>query len=279
MSRGDRRAVARGELVDRVLGLLDVRPAGADHEDHARTVAGADRDVVGPGRAVQVVPLAHAALLALDDGDALAAEHEEALLGGLGVVAAVGLAGHEHVRPDAELRERGVARAEVAPDAEVAIALPARLGEVEDEPALALDDLPGLGLLERGLRDRVHASRPRRRRRPSPPPPPESRRRRPSRRRPRSRRRCRSRPPRCSLPALASCPAPPCVGRRHVALGRDGGRAGGRGHRVEGPVVVEAGRRAVAVGGALAAQEVEKSHAGWISGRPTWRSPRRATPG
>ena len=101
----DRGAVAGGELVDRVLGLLDVRPARADHEDHARTVAGADRDVVGPGRAVQVVPLAHAALLALDDRDALAAEDEEALLGGFGVVAPVGLARHEHVRADPELRE------------------------------------------------------------------------------------------------------------------------------------------------------------------------------
>ena len=133
--------------------VVDVRARVADHEDHAGPVAGADGDVVGPGRAVQVVPLAHAALLALDDREAFARQDEEALLGALGVVAAVGLARHQHVGPDPELREAGVRGAEVAPDAQVGIALPARLGEVEDEPAVALDDLAGLGVLERGLRD------------------------------------------------------------------------------------------------------------------------------
>jgi hypothetical protein len=52
--------------------------------------------------------------------------------------------------------ERRVVGAEVAPDAEVLIALPARLGEVEDEPALARDDLAGLGVGDRGLGDGIH---------------------------------------------------------------------------------------------------------------------------
>jgi hypothetical protein len=42
---------------------------------------------------VQVVPPAHRSFFVLDDGDALSAQHDEAFLGGFGVVVAVGLAG------------------------------------------------------------------------------------------------------------------------------------------------------------------------------------------
>jgi hypothetical protein len=54
--------------------------AGADHQDRARLIAGADRDVPGSRRAVQVVPGAQPPLLALDDGDALSAQDQKALL-------------------------------------------------------------------------------------------------------------------------------------------------------------------------------------------------------
>jgi 6,7-dimethyl-8-ribityllumazine synthase len=63
-------------------------PAGVDHEHGARAVAGADEDVLDAHGAVEV-PLAHRALLAFDDRDALAVEDEEVLLHRLGVVAAV----------------------------------------------------------------------------------------------------------------------------------------------------------------------------------------------
>src|SRR4029453_11923131 len=76
---GRGRAVAGSELVDRIVDRT-VRSPRADHEDHARAIAGADRDVVRAGRAVQVVPLMHLPLFALDDHDALAGEDEEALL-------------------------------------------------------------------------------------------------------------------------------------------------------------------------------------------------------
>src|SRR5919107_5135181 len=73
----DRRAVSGGDLVDRVVDR-PIRGAGAAHEDRAGPVAGADGDVVSPRRAMEVVPLAKAALLAFDDRDALAREDEEA---------------------------------------------------------------------------------------------------------------------------------------------------------------------------------------------------------
>jgi len=83
-----------------------LRRARADHQDRARAIAGADRDMRGPRRAVQVIPLAHAALLALDDGQALPGEHEEALLLALAVVAAGGLARVEDVDADPQHRGR-----------------------------------------------------------------------------------------------------------------------------------------------------------------------------
>ena len=66
---------------------------------------GADERVRRPGRAVQEVPLAQRALLLLDDRDALAREHEEALLHALGVVQRRALARLEHVHVDAEVLE------------------------------------------------------------------------------------------------------------------------------------------------------------------------------
>jgi len=69
---------------------------------------------------VEVVPPAHPPFLVLDDGDALAAQDEEAFLRGFGVVVAVRLAGPEYVDVDADARRRriGVRGVEPAPDAE-----------------------------------------------------------------------------------------------------------------------------------------------------------------
>src|SRR5881398_2267739 len=107
------RAVLRGELGHRIDDLPLLRPP-TDHEDHARPVAGADEDVLGPGRAVEEVPRAQDAFLPLDQQAALARENEEVLLLRLAVVEAVRLAGLEHVQPDAELRKGGVPRLERA---------------------------------------------------------------------------------------------------------------------------------------------------------------------
>ena len=68
-------------VVDRRRRACARRPSGS-----RRAVARADQRVRRPGRAVQVVPGAQRALLLLDDGDALAREHEEALLHVFGVV-------------------------------------------------------------------------------------------------------------------------------------------------------------------------------------------------
>ena len=79
--------MAEGGLGARVDDAL-LRPAlaGADHEDHARAVAGADEDVLGAGRAVHEVPRLQRPLLTLDQEEALAGEDEEVLLVGLAVV-------------------------------------------------------------------------------------------------------------------------------------------------------------------------------------------------
>src|SRR5207247_911513 len=96
-------AAADRELVPNVNRVLP--QPGTGHEDHARSVAGADEAVLGPRRAVQEVPLLQEALLALDDRGALAREDEEVLLVHLAVIAPSGLAGLEHPNRVAELRE------------------------------------------------------------------------------------------------------------------------------------------------------------------------------
>jgi hypothetical protein len=100
---GDARAISSRDLVSDPFDL----PGGigaAEHQDRARFLAGTDRDVGGSWRRVQVVPLSHPPLLALHDGDALAAEHEESLLRCLHVVIAVGFVGLQHVDVDRNAR-------------------------------------------------------------------------------------------------------------------------------------------------------------------------------
>src|SRR4051794_21806292 len=100
----DARAVAQRDLRARVEDLL-LDEARAGHEDQARAVAGADDDVVGPGRAVEEIPGLERPLLALDDRERLAGEHEEVLLVRLVVVHATALAGLENGERVAELSE------------------------------------------------------------------------------------------------------------------------------------------------------------------------------
>ena len=79
--------------------------APAGHEDHARAVARADEDVLGPARAMHEVPRLQPPLLALDEQQALAREHEEVLLVVLAVVHAARLPGLQHGQRVADLRE------------------------------------------------------------------------------------------------------------------------------------------------------------------------------
>ena len=93
-------------------------------------------------------------LFALDQQQRFAGEHEEVLLVRLPVVHAHRLAGREDVEPEAHLLElrRPLERRRNAAARPVA---PAGVAGVEDEPALARGDEPGVGLLERGFRDHV----------------------------------------------------------------------------------------------------------------------------
>ena len=88
-----------GELRDRVEDRAS-RSASPGHEDDAGAVTRADDDVLGSGRAVEEVPRAERALLALDEQQALAGENEEVLLGLLFVVEAVRLTRLEHGQTD-----------------------------------------------------------------------------------------------------------------------------------------------------------------------------------
>ena len=105
----------------------------ADGQDDAGPVPGAHDHVVRPGRAVHEVPARERALLALDDQQRLADEHEEVLLVGLPVVHRHRLAGLEHDQVDADLQE--VRLAFEAAAAPVPRGDPARLAGVQDEPA------------------------------------------------------------------------------------------------------------------------------------------------
>ena len=120
-----------------------------------------------PGRAVEVVPLAQGVLLPVDHREALAGEDEEPLLGLLGVVEAAGLAGLDDLDGDAEVREARVGRFEAGAHAELALALPVRVADVDDEPLLAHRLLlPGRGVepalgrrLEQAVDDHVEPER------------------------------------------------------------------------------------------------------------------------
>src|SRR3954470_1482091 len=155
------RAVLRGELRDRVHDLPLLGPP-TDHEDHARPIAGADEDVLGPGRAVEEVPGAQDPFLALDEQAALAGKNEEILLLRLAVVEAVRLAGLEHVQPDAELRKGGVPRLERAFGARRLLRArrlrrqPLRIGDVDDEPPLAHACEAAAAILELGVLHRAN---------------------------------------------------------------------------------------------------------------------------
>jgi hypothetical protein len=61
-------------IANRIVGTC------ADHQDRARIVAGADKDVTGIERAVEIVPLPQPALLFLDNQHAFPGQDEEALL-------------------------------------------------------------------------------------------------------------------------------------------------------------------------------------------------------
>jgi hypothetical protein len=93
---------------------------------------------------VREVPLPQAPLLALDDEDALPAQHEEVLLRLLRVVLAVGLSRLQHLDVDAEVRELAVAL-EVVPVAGLVTAARRHVGHVEDVPAVALRLEAGVG--------------------------------------------------------------------------------------------------------------------------------------
>src|SRR4051794_8222468 len=150
------RAVLRRELGHRVDDLPVLRPP-TDHEDHARPVAGADEDVLGPGRAVEEIPRAQDAFLPLDQQAALARENEEVLLLGLAVVEAVGLAGLKDMQPDPELRKRRMPGLERAFGARRLLRAgrlrrqPLGIGDVEHEPPLAQAREAGAAILELGL--------------------------------------------------------------------------------------------------------------------------------
>src|SRR5829696_797320 len=88
------RSVAAGDLVRDVVAVGPERLvlARAHREDDARAVARSDDHMLRLGRAVREVPLAQRPLLALDDQQRLAREHEESLRLGFPVVHGVRLA-------------------------------------------------------------------------------------------------------------------------------------------------------------------------------------------
>src|SRR3954447_21472120 len=139
----DRVAVLRRRRLDRVEDLR-VRRAPPVHEDRARAVAGAHGDVARAGRRVEVVPRAHPPLLALDDRDALAGQHEEALELGLLVVEAGRVAGPQDVDADPDPVRLVIGRPEAAPRAAARQGPPPDLRQVQDVPAVVDGDAADL---------------------------------------------------------------------------------------------------------------------------------------
>src|SRR4051812_36848429 len=143
----DRVAVLRRRRLDRVEDLRAGR-ARAVHQDRARPVAGADRDVPRAGRRVQVVPRAHPALLALDDRDAFAGEDKEALEVVLLMVEARRVARPQDVHADPDPVRLVVGRPEAAPRAAARHRPPPDLREVQDVPAVVDRHAADLGVLD-----------------------------------------------------------------------------------------------------------------------------------
>src|SRR5262245_6435415 len=129
----------------------------ADHEDHAGALSGPDEDVFCPRRAVDEIPCLQAVLLAFDQKEALAREHEKVLLLVLPVVHAVRLAGLDNVEVDAVERE-ALVPLESTPVPKRLVALPARLSGVDDEPTLPLGNQPRVSLDELRFRHHLRAS-------------------------------------------------------------------------------------------------------------------------
>src|SRR6478672_13136741 len=102
--RLDADAVAQCRFVDQILESL-AAAAPAKGEDERRPVTRTDDDVRRPARAVEEVPGPQRNLLTFDEQEALAHQHEEALLVPLPVVEAHRLAGQEPVDVDPELPE------------------------------------------------------------------------------------------------------------------------------------------------------------------------------
>src|SRR3954465_10757254 len=143
----DARAVARRELGDRIPKDLRIVPR-ADRQHRGRRFSGGHEHVLGPGRRVEEVPRTQPPLLAVDDQDALAGEHEEPFLRVLFVVVTQHLAGLQDAHADAELRHRLGARVLEQGDVALRRVLgPRRVAHVDHEPALALGHEAGRPLL------------------------------------------------------------------------------------------------------------------------------------
>src|SRR5262245_26829579 len=131
-----RGAVLLGDLRSGVDETLATAAARAHSQDDRGLAAGADDDVLRPGRAVEEVPGLQLPLLALDDQQTLAGQYEEVLLGILAVIQAHRRPGPEHVQVDPEARETPLAL-EVAERADRTRVAPAAVPCVHHEPALA----------------------------------------------------------------------------------------------------------------------------------------------
>src|SRR4051794_18001430 len=126
--------------------------AGAAGAPPGGAAAGAADQVFRLGGAVPEFPGRQPPLLALDEQQALAREHEEVLLRPLAVVVAERLARLEHVQVQPELPEAAFAL-EVAVEPEVPRVVPPAVGRVGDEPPVAVRDQTVLGLPRHDLRD------------------------------------------------------------------------------------------------------------------------------
>ena len=134
-----------------------VPAARADHQHGTRPVARADEHVVDPGRTVHEVPLAQRSLLAFEDHDALAVQHEKVLLHRLRVVLAVGLPRLHDLYVHAGVRPRPAVGLEVRLDQVKPQPVQERPDHRPGHPVAAVDDHPhrldrrGVDELQRGL--------------------------------------------------------------------------------------------------------------------------------
>jgi hypothetical protein len=102
---------------------------------------------------VHEVPRPQSPLLPLDEQQALAGEDEEVLLHLLAVVHAVRLARVQDDQADRDLGEGALAGLEPAFLAELVVVPPARIGRVDDEPAVGLRLQAARRLAHAGLGD------------------------------------------------------------------------------------------------------------------------------